>query len=98
MVHLTIGPLIFGALILIVGIVLAVSTFLENRRAESEPFRDYLGPAYERDLGQYSTFSETEDWLADDHSDFVPFLLHDPEVDQPRTKVNGVAQPDRESN
>ena len=79
MFHLTNALLIVGALVLIFTIVMAVRGFLENRREEAAPFRNYFGSAYEREFLRHSSYSETEDLLADRHSRFA-FRLRDPGV------------------
>ena len=84
MFHLTNALLIVGALVLIFCIVMAVRAFLENRREEAAPFRNYFGPGYDRELLRHSSFSETDDWLADRHSRFAPFRLRDPGANERR--------------
>jgi hypothetical protein len=78
MPHLTNYLLIVGALVLIFSIVMAVRAYLENRREEAAPFRNYFGSEYDRELLQRSSFSETEDWPADRDARFTPFRLRDP--------------------
>jgi hypothetical protein len=50
MSHLAIVLLIVGALALILGTVMAVRAYLENRSEEMAPFRNYFGPEHDRDL------------------------------------------------
>ncbi|MGD0156433.1 MAG: hypothetical protein ABSB50_10060 [Terracidiphilus sp.] len=84
MFHLTNALLIVGALVLIFTIVMAVRGFLENRREEAAPFRNYFDTDYNRELLRHGSFSETEDWLADSHSRFAPFRLRDPGANERR--------------
>jgi hypothetical protein len=84
MFHLTNALLIVAALVLIPGVVMAVRAFLENRREEAAPFRNYFGSEYDRKLFRHSSFRETEDWQADRHPRFAPFRLRDPGADERR--------------
>jgi hypothetical protein len=98
MFHLTIAMLLIGAIVLLLGVVLAVRAFIEKRNGEMAPFRDYFGPEYDRDLRRQSAFSDSEDWRADYQSRFTPFRLRDPEANNQETRVSGATQWDRESN
>jgi hypothetical protein len=57
--------LLVGAFVLIVGMVYAGRTFLQSRREQAAPFRNYFSTEYDRELLRYSALSEDEDWLAD---------------------------------
>lgn len=82
--HLSDAQLLIDAFVLILAIVIAVSAFLDNRRAKVTRARDYFGPEYDRDLLQHSSLSETEDWVADRHARFAPLRLRDPGANERR--------------
>lgn len=83
MSHLTYELLIVVAFVLIFSIVITVTAFLGNRREDAAPFHNYFGSAYDREFLRHSSFSETENWLADRHSRFA-FRLRDPRVNERR--------------
>jgi hypothetical protein len=58
MSHLTLVLLIVGAFALILGTVMAVRAYLENRGEEMAPFRNYFGPEYDRDLLRQSSWCD----------------------------------------
>jgi len=58
MSHLAIVLLIVGAFALILGTVMAVRAYLENRGEEMAPFRNYFGPEYDRDLLRQSSWCD----------------------------------------
>ena len=60
MSHLTLVLLIVGAFVLILGTVMAVRAYLENRGEEMAPFRNYFGPEYDRDLLRQSSWCDNE--------------------------------------
>ena len=60
MSHLTLVLLIVGAFALILGTVMAVRAYLENRGEEMAPFRNYFGPEYERGLLRQSSWCDNE--------------------------------------
>jgi len=60
MSHLAIVLLIVGAFALILGTVMAVRAYLENRGEEMAPFRNYFGPEYDRDLLRQSSWCDNE--------------------------------------
>jgi hypothetical protein len=60
MSHFTIVLLIVSAFVLILGTVMAVRSFLENRAEEMAPFRNYFGPEYDRDLLRQSAWCDDE--------------------------------------
>jgi hypothetical protein len=60
MSHLAIVLVIVGAFILILGTVMADRAYLKNRGEAIEPFRDYFGPEYDRDLLRQSSWSDNE--------------------------------------
>jgi hypothetical protein len=96
MLHVVIATLLVGAFILVFFVVLAVRAILEDRRENAAPFRDYFGPAYDRDLLQQSSLSETEEWLADRPARFTPFRFRDPGTSEQRARVSGAGQLDRD--
>jgi hypothetical protein len=51
--------LIVGAFVLILGTVMAVKAYLENR-AEKAPFRNYYLPEHDRELLRLSSWSDDE--------------------------------------
>ena len=59
MSHLAMVLLIMGAFVLILGTVMAVRAYLENRE-EMAPFRNYFGPEYDRDLLRQSSWCDNE--------------------------------------
>ena len=97
MVHLMNVMFFAGAIILFVGVGLAVKAFFANLRERSAPFRDYFGPEYERDLLRQSFFSETQDWRADSDARFTPFRLREQGTSERRTRVGGSVRRDRDS-
>jgi hypothetical protein len=60
MSHLAFILLIVGAIALILGMVMAVRAYLENRGEEIAPFRNYFGPGYDRDLLRQSSWCDNE--------------------------------------
>jgi hypothetical protein len=68
MTDITDAILLASALVLILGAIPAIRVLLGDRNRNAASSRDYFGPEYDRDLLQQSTFSETEEWLADDDS------------------------------
>lgn len=60
MSHFAIVLLIVGAFALIIGTVMAVRAYLENRGEEMAPFRNYFGPEYDRDLLRQSSWCDNE--------------------------------------
>ena len=97
MIHLP-DAILFGcAIVLILGVSLAVREFLANRKRKSAPFLDYFGPEYERDLLQQSAFSETQEWRADSDARFTPFRLRNQGTSELRTRVSGPVRRDRDS-
>src|SRR5580704_4998026 len=60
MSHLAFVLLIVGAFALILGTVVAVRAYLQNRGEEMAPFRNYFGPGYERDLLRQSSWCDNE--------------------------------------
>jgi hypothetical protein len=60
MFYLAIVLLIVGAFALILGTVMAVRAYLENRGEEMAPFRNYFGPDYNRDLLLQSSSCDDE--------------------------------------
>jgi hypothetical protein len=60
MPQLPIVLVIVGAFALILGTVLAVKAYLENRGEEMAPFRNYFGPEYDRDLLRQSSWCDNE--------------------------------------
>ena len=97
--HLMNPRYLVGAMILISSIVMAIMAFrafLQNRREDAAPFRDYFGPQYDRELLRHSEFSESEDWQSDPHSRFAPFRLRDPNPTRRFTQVSRTPQRSRE--
>lgn len=84
MFHLTNALLIVGALVLIFTIVMAVRGFLENRREEAAPFRNYFDTEYDREMLRHGSFSETEGWLPDRRFRFALSRLRDPGANERR--------------
>ena len=76
MSHLTIVLLIVGAFVLILGTVMAVRVYLENRVEEMAPFRHYFGPEYDRDLLRQSSWCDDEN-LYDRQTRFNAFNVRD---------------------
>ena len=72
MSHLAIVLLIVGAFALILGTVMAVRAYLENRGEEMAPFRNYFGPEYDRDLLRQSSWCDGEN-LSDRRTRFDAF-------------------------
>ena len=60
MSHLAFVLLIVGAFALILGTVVAVRAYLENRGEEMAPFRNYFGPEYDRDMLRQSSWCDDE--------------------------------------
>jgi hypothetical protein len=77
MSHPTIAVLLVGALVFIFGTVMAVKAYLKNRGEEMAPFRDYFGPAYDRDLLQQSSWCDDES-LYNRRTPFDGFNVRDP--------------------
>jgi hypothetical protein len=96
MSHLANVLMIVGAIVFVPGMVVAVKAYLKNRREEVAPFRHYFGYEYNRDLLRLSTFSETEDWMADPHSRFAPLRLRDSDASKRFTRISGTTQQNRE--
>ena len=92
MSHLTIVLLIVGAFVLILGMITAVRAYLENRRQETAPFRDYFGPEYDRDLLRQSS------WCDDENLYMIAKLALTPSMFAIRAPTSGIqeaaAQPD----
>jgi hypothetical protein len=94
--HFSESQLLIGAFVLILATVIAVSAFLDNRRAKASRVRDYFGPEYDRDLLLHSSLSENEDWMADRNSGVEPFCLSDPVVNARGMRVSGATWWNRE--
>jgi hypothetical protein len=60
MSHFTISLAIVGAFVLILGTIMAIRTYLKNRREEVAPFRNYFGAEYSRDLLRQSSWCDDE--------------------------------------
>ena len=60
MSHLAIVLLIVGAFALILGTVMAVRAYLENRGEEMAPFRHHFGAEFDRDLLRQSSWCDDE--------------------------------------
>lgn len=84
MLQFTHGMFLVSAFVLIIGVVPTVRAFLEHRREKAAPFRNYFGAEYDRELCPHSSYSETEEWLADCHARFAPFRHCDPGANQQR--------------
>jgi hypothetical protein len=76
MSHLAIVLLIVGAFALILGTVMAVRAYLENRGEEMAPFRHHFGAEYDRDLLRQSSWCDNESPY-DRHSRFSAFKIRE---------------------
>jgi hypothetical protein len=98
MYYLTYALLLACAFLLIAGAASVIRAFLDNRSEEAAPFRDYFGSAYDRELLQLSSSSETEDWSADRLPHFTPFRLRVLEPTMRRAAVGEATRRNHESN
>ena len=91
MYHLTNAQLIIGAFVLILGVFIAVKTFLDNRRKEKAPFRNYFGPEYDRDLLRQSSWCD-EGETYDGRTRFEGFNVRHPGAIVRYSRDNGTTQ------
>jgi len=97
MLYLTIAMLLVGALVLVLGAVLVVEAFIENRREEPASFQDYFRPGYDRDLLRQSDWSEIENWQAIVNPASHPSVSVIPGANKRRRRISCATQQDRES-
>jgi hypothetical protein len=95
MLHITNGEFLAGAIALLI-MVFAVRAILRNRRQNADSFSDFSGPDYNRDLLRQSSWSETEDWLADRYSSFAPLRRRDRSLAEQKRKVSAQTRRNRE--
>jgi len=93
MVNLTGSFYLIGGLVLILGIVLGVRSFLESRRKKATAFRNYFCTEFDPDIFHYISSGEDENAQSDRRSQFVPFRL--PHLDRGLSADNAT-QWDRE--
>jgi hypothetical protein len=98
MYYLTYALLLAGAFILITSTVSLIKEFLQRRREEAAPFREYFGSARDADLRQLSSSSEAEDWSADRLPRFTPFRLRVLDLNVRKTAVGSSNRGNRDSN
>jgi len=74
MAHLANNLFLFGGFALILGIVLAISRFFENRRKRAAEFRNYFCSGFERDLFPSNSFGD-DDSFTGNNPKFAPIRI-----------------------
>jgi hypothetical protein len=93
MFHLTNILLIVGAFLLILGMVIVVRAYRENRREETAPFRHYFNPEYDRSLFPRSSWCDNES-LYHRQTRVRALKVRDPNVTERSSKNSGASRQD----
>lgn len=92
--HLTIPVLLVGSFVLILGIVFACAAFLDKRRENAAPFRNYFGSEYDRALLRNGSFSDADYVFSDPQTSIEDFdVRHSGPTNWP--KVSNTTRPER---
>jgi hypothetical protein len=84
-----------GAFALVLGTVMAVRAYLENRHEEMAPFRNYFGSEYDRDLLRQSSWCGDEN-LYDRRTRFDAFNVRDRGVTERYSSGSGTTWRNRD--